>query len=204
MIDEKIKFRQLIINKLNNKSTQLFIIITTIYAKFLFKLMGVNYGRNLVVRGWIRLKNMGNIVIGDNCTIESRENNVGFNTYTMIRVGRNADLIIGDNVGIANTHIHCYKSITIMDNAGLGGGCELMDTNFHELYYQDRKDKKGNIIKCPIIIGRGVFVGSSCIILKGVTIGDYSIIGSGSVVTKNIGGGEVWGGNPANMIRKSL
>ena len=40
------------------------------------------------------------------------------------------------------------------------------------------------------------------IILKGVTIGENSVVGAGSVVTKDIPSGEVWAGNPAKFIRK--
>lgn len=44
------------------------------------------------------------------------------------------------------------------------------------------------------------FIGSNATILPGVTIGPNSIVGAGSVVTKNIPAGEVWGGNPAKFI----
>ncbi|WP_103192495.1 acyltransferase [Formosa algae] len=45
-------------------------------------------------------------------------------------------------------------------------------------------------------------MGASSIILKGVTIGENSIIGAGSVVTKSVPCNEIWGGNPAKFIRK--
>ena len=47
-----------------------------------------------------------------------------------------------------------------------------------------------------------MFIGANSIILKGVTIGERSIIGAGSVVTKNIPDDEIWAGNPAKFIRK--
>ena len=46
------------------------------------------------------------------------------------------------------------------------------------------------------------FIGAHSIVLKGVTIGKHSVIGAGSVVTKNIPDNEVWAGNPARFIRR--
>lgn len=54
-----------------------------------------------------------------------------------------------------------------------------------------------------IKIGKRCFIGIHAIILPGITIGDDCVVGAGSVVTKNIPSGEVWGGNPARFIKKT-
>ena len=46
-----------------------------------------------------------------------------------------------------------------------------------------------------------MFIGTNAIILKGVSIGERSIVASGSIVTKSIPVDQVWGGNPAKFIR---
>lgn len=51
-------------------------------------------------------------------------------------------------------------------------------------------------------IGNDVWIGSRAIILGGTNIADGAVIGSGSVVTKDIGPYEIWAGNPAKFIRK--
>lgn len=51
-------------------------------------------------------------------------------------------------------------------------------------------------------IGNNVFIGANTIIVSEVTIGDDSIVGAGSVVTKNIPPNEIWAGNPAKFIKK--
>lgn len=51
-------------------------------------------------------------------------------------------------------------------------------------------------------ICKGVFIGANTTICNSVTIGENSIIGAGSVVTKDIPEGEIWGGNPAHFIKK--
>ena len=54
----------------------------------------------------------------------------------------------------------------------------------------------------PITIGSDVWIGGKAIICPGVTIGDRSVIGAGSVVTKDVPAGVVVAGNPAKVIRK--
>ena len=51
-------------------------------------------------------------------------------------------------------------------------------------------------------IGNDVWIGNNCLIKGGVTIADGAVIGMGSVVTKDVGAYEIWGGNPARLIRK--
>ena len=53
-----------------------------------------------------------------------------------------------------------------------------------------------------VTIGNDVWIGQNALIKSGVTIGDGAIVGMGAVVTKDIGPYEVWGGNPAKLIRK--
>ena len=48
----------------------------------------------------------------------------------------------------------------------------------------------------------GASLGSSVTVLAGVTIGAGAIVGAGSVVTKSVGPGEIWAGNPARFMRK--
>lgn len=55
--------------------------------------------------------------------------------------------------------------------------------------------------RSPIVIGNNVFVGYGCIILPGVTIGNNVVISAGSIVTKDLKGDAVYGGNPAKLIK---
>ena len=51
-------------------------------------------------------------------------------------------------------------------------------------------------------IGNDVWIGAKCIILSGRIISDGAVIGTGSVVTHDVGPYEIWAGNPAKLIRK--
>ncbi len=53
-----------------------------------------------------------------------------------------------------------------------------------------------------VVIQNDVWIGRNVTILSGVNIGNGAVIGTGSLVTKDIGPYEIWGGNPAKLIRK--
>ena len=55
----------------------------------------------------------------------------------------------------------------------------------------------------PVVIGRDVWVGANATILPGVSIGDFSIVAAGSIVTRNVPSGVLVAGNPA-IIKKQL
>jgi len=59
-----------------------------------------------------------------------------------------------------------------------------------------------NVQSAPILLSKGCFIGANSTILKGVTVGEYSIIAAGSVLTKSVPANEIWGGNPAKFIKK--
>lgn len=61
---------------------------------------------------------------------------------------------------------------------------------------------KDFITKGDIVISDDVWIGSNSVILSGVTIGRGAIIAAGSIVSKDVGSYEIWGGNPAKFIRK--
>lgn len=87
----------------------------------------------------------------------------------------------------------------------LGGGTTIMDTDAHSLKWQDRRDgmtDQANKINKGIVIEDDVLVGAYSIILKGVHIGARSIIGAGSVVTKDIPTDCIAAGNPCKVIRR--
>ena len=83
----------------------------------------------------------------------------------------------------------------------LGADVKIWDTDFHPVNYNDRMRNLAGAAR-PVHIKEGVFVGACSIVLKGVTIGEHSVIGAGSVVTHDIPPNEVWAGNPAVFVRK--
>lgn len=85
----------------------------------------------------------------------------------------------------------------------IGGDCRFYDSDMHSVDYKFRVEHPDTHIKtAPITIKDGVWLGAHTTVLKGVTIGDRSVVGAGSVVTKDIPADELWAGNPARFIKK--
>lgn len=180
-----------------------------IAAIFLFFLNGVEVSRNLRVNGFLKVfvTRRGKFKIGKNFSVNSGEN------YNIIgRQQKNTfwvegTLIIGDNVGMSCSAIICNHEIEIGNNVTIGGNTVIYDSDFHALESRIRKEKlldKKNAMWGKVKIENNVFIGAHSTILKGVTIGENSIVGACSVVTKNIPANEIWAGNPAKFIKTSL
>ena len=124
------------------------------------------------------------------------------------RTGWGGNLVIHDYVGMTSTSIYCNNKIEIGNHVLIGAETLIMDTNFHSLDYSIRGTSKegyqykGTINTAPVVIGDNVFIGTRCIINKGVNIGEGAIIAAGSVVVTDIPAWEVWGGNPAKFIKR--
>ena len=110
---------------------------------------------------------------------------------------------IGNRVGMSGTALICHNAITIGDDVTIGGNTVIYDTNFHSLDPGQRANFQDNHLAktAPVIIQDRVFIGSHVTILKGVTIGENAVIAAGAVVTKNVPANQIWGGNPAQLIR---
>jgi acetyltransferase-like isoleucine patch superfamily enzyme len=153
----------------------------------------------------IRIERNSFISIGNRVTFNNstRKNFVGINKPSSIAVGDNAKLVIGNNSGFSGVSIYCSLKIKIGNYCNIGGNVSIWDWDFHPMDYLDRRNSEIRKIKSePITINDDVFIGANSIILKGVTIGKNSIIGAGSVVTREIPENEIWGGNPARFIKK--
>ena len=144
------------------------------------------------------------VKFGDHVTFNNYFNTSWY-TKCKIVVKPNAEFTIGNYSGMNGCLIYCCNSISIGEHVDIGGGTRIYDTNFHSLNYLERRNTKTdgrNASSKPIIIEDDVFIGTNCIIGKGITIGARSVIAAGSVVVKNVPADEIWGGNPAKFIKK--
>ena len=117
------------------------------------------------------------------------------------------DLVyIGDNVIISTR-----DRIRIGARTLLAHGVQIFDNDSHPIDARDRHADYLNLIEgrprthfipsAPIEIGEDCWIGANSIVIKGVKIGDRSIVAAGSVVTADIGDDCVVAGNPARIMR---
>lgn len=185
------------------------------WNKIYFFLNNIKYGKNFRVFNHLYLKiHVGALVqIGNNCTIMSGAglNPLSRNIKTCIYVGKKATLKLGNDVGISSSTLWVKESVSIGNSVAIGVDCIIMDTDAHNLDWKIRCSEETNeygesvdmvtAASAPIVIEDNVLVGARCIILKGVTIGARSIIGSGSIVTKDIPSDCIAAGNPCKVIK---
>lgn len=90
--------------------------------------------------------------------------------------------------------------ITIGEDCQIGPNVQLL-TPTHPVEPQPRRDKLE--AAKPIVLGNNVWLGGGVIVCPGVTIGDDTVVGAGSVVTRDLPAGVVAVGNPARVIRSA-
>ena len=116
------------------------------------------------------------------------------NPGALISIGDGA--ILNNNVAVIAEH----KTISIGRHVLIGTNVEIIDSDFHGLKPDDRgsspSDRAGDVV-----VGDNCLLGSNVQILKGVTIGENSVVGNGAVVVDDIPPNAVAVGNPARVVR---
>ena len=94
------------------------------------------------------------------------------------------------------------ERITIGNNVVVGANTAIVDTDFHLLDPEQRWLRPSDGKTAAIVIEDDVFIGMNCLILKGVTLGQGSVVGAGSVVTRDVPPRVIVAGNPARFVRE--
>lgn len=108
-------------------------------------------------------------------------------------------ITIGDYALITpGVRISASDLIEIGDNCMIASGAYITDSDWHGIY--DRIGR--NPDPAPVRIGNNVWIGDRATVLKGVSIGDNSIIGASAVVTRDVPANVVVAGNPARIVKQ--
>ena len=130
---------------------------------------------------WINSQIRENSVIGKNCII-SKDTYIDF------------DVIIGDNVKIQNG-VSLYHGVIIEDSVFIGPNVVFTNDFYPRAFSTDWEVRK-------TLLKKGCSVGANATIICGIVLGEYSMVGAGSVVTKDVPPYTLVVGNPARIAGK--
>ncbi len=146
----------------------------------------VRLGENVKIANFV---NLYGCAIGDNTKIGA-----------FVEVQKNA--VIGKNCKI-QSHTFICEGVMIEDEAFVGHGVTFINDKY------PRSTNGDGGLQCetdwkvvPTVVKKGASIGSGSTILCNITIGEKAIVGSGSVVTKDVPAFTIVAGNPARVIRK--
>lgn len=147
-------------------------------------------GRDVQIRGRIRLRRGVTVVIGDRCRLNK-----------LVRFAGPGRVEVGPDTLLNGSWIGCWTTVTI--GAGsLLSDCELVDNTFHNLDPARRHAPPGPSTRAPITVAGNVWIGAGALVLKGVTIGRDSVVGAATVVRSDVPERVVVIGNPQQIVKR--
>jgi len=113
---------------------------------------------------------------------------------------------IQDKVKIGNYckiehYVFIPSSVTIEDEVFIGPGVQFTNDKYPKATINGRLQKDGDYKELSTLVKKGTSIGSNSTILCGITIGERSLIGAGSVVTKDVPPDTLVVGNPARVVK---
>jgi acetyltransferase-like isoleucine patch superfamily enzyme len=148
-------------------------------------------GKPLFYEGWPIFRSDGPLALGENCRLR------GGPTRTRLITRNGGRIELGARVGINfGTEVYAEHLVRIGDDVAIGPLVSIYDTNFHPVGEGDA------ISSGPVEIGANAWIGRQALILPGVTIGEHSVVASGSVVVADVPPRTLVAGNPARAVRE--
>ncbi len=98
--------------------------------------------------------------------------------------------VIGDHVTVKH-HVAVFDGVTIEDDVFVGSNVAFVNDRYPRSHREDEWTLERTLVK------KGATLGSNSVILCGVTVGEYAVVGAGSVVTKDVPAHAIVFGNPA-------
>lgn len=175
--------------------------IAELSRQFYFSLSNgnkISFGKN------IRFHKNTRLIIENKCKLEIGSNFFARSNFT-VRVTDEAKSIANISIG-SNCFFNDSCSITAMESITIGDDClfgENVHIYDHNHNYKDlpKKIREQGFSTSPVKIGNNVWIGTNVVVLKGVTVGDNSIIGAGCIVYKDVPADSILLSN-GNILKK--
>jgi acetyltransferase-like isoleucine patch superfamily enzyme len=153
------------------------------------------------------MKNIsGDVNLGKDVKIYDFTNLYGCTIGDNSRIGTFVEIQKGAKIGVnckISSHSFICEGVVIEDNVFIGHNVTFINDKFPRSTNEDGELQNENDWVCVnTLIRKGCSIGSSATILCGIEIGENSIVGAGSVVTKDVPSNVIVAGNPAKILRK--
>ena len=102
----------------------------------------------------------------------------------------------GTSINGLGTRILCKESVTIGAGCSISWDVQILDNDFHTLTVK----AVAQPATAPVVVGDHVWIGTRAVVLKGVTLGDGSVIAAGAIVTRDVPPGTIAAGIPARVV----
>ncbi len=155
----------------------------------------VKFGKNVIVNHRFKVGGKGLLIIGDNVNLWAHAEPNAFYFYD-----KNARITIGKNTRLNGLTCQCAEKIEIGTRCLIGSAI-IMDTDFHSFDDPDHILFGNEQVK-PVKVGDDVWLAGQCVLLKGVAIGNKSVVGFRAVVAKSFPDNVVVAGNPARIFKE--
>jgi acetyltransferase-like isoleucine patch superfamily enzyme len=146
------------------------------------------------------------VKLGENVKIYDFVNLYGCEIGANSKVGTFVEVQKGAKIGKnckISSHTFICEGVTIEDNVFIGHNVTFINDNYPRATNQDGSLQSDDDWECiPTLVKKGASIGSSVTLLGGIIIGENSIVGAGSVITKDVSPNTIVAGNPAKLIRK--
>jgi len=178
--------------------------LTTLLTYVDAKLWGIYIGKGSLFIGIPFLCKFpkSSIIIGARCRMRSSSRQRAqagiMRPCTIETLAENSKIIIGDHCGFSGAMISAAKHIEIGSRSLCGANVSITDTDWHCV---DPKSRNLPGVALPVKIGSNVWLGMNVIVLKGVTIGDNTVVAAGSIVSRDLPPNVLAVGQPASPIR---
>lgn len=179
-----------------------FSLLHAVWSVPVFSARCTQVGKGLKLPNGVPLVVGGNlkIYLGDNVSI--RRSTIGAGKVfdePILRIGNNSSIGYGTSISVS-------KEVEIGDNCMIAPNCIIMDSGDHPISPHKRLEcmPVDPVDVKPVKIGNNVWIGAYCAILKGVNIGDNTIIATHSVITKDVLANAIYAGYPARPTLRDI
>lgn len=180
-------------NSLKMLLVRLISLVVLTYYKLLLGAR-LELGKGVITNHKLKISGPGRVIISDEANLWAFCEPNNLQTFSS-----DAEIRIGKKTRLNGSTIQARQLISIGDDCLLGS-TQLLDNDFHHLAPSRRRDKSQVPTK-SIHIANNVWLAGQSAVLKGVNIGNDSVVGFRAVVTKDVPEGVVVAGNPAVVVK---